>query len=173
MSPSPSTVNQVKKVTIDMSDNATTAENPTAEVAGKAPVTFEVEEFRDGPFKGFKFTHPEYNSLGATVDAFGEATILALINSGVLARIRTKVKNSLPKDLKPAEIASKQAELLTKYPTGVLFSEEDAGKWRPEVRELTPNQLFKRAKEQFALGTPDGLAEGQRLLLEMAKSMQG
>jgi len=54
----------------------------------------------------------------------------------------------------------------------VLFSQADAERWKPEARELSPNQLFKKAKEAFAKATPEGIAEGTRLLQQMAASMQ-
>lgn len=147
---------------MDEQTNVATATN-------NEPIKFETNEFEEGDFKGFKFISPEYGNVSKAVETYGEAVVLSLLNAQITARIRTKVKNGLPKNLKPQELAAKQQELLQKYPGGVLFSTEDAEKWRPDVRELSPNQLFKKAKEAFAAGD---LAEGQRLLLEMGKALQ-
>lgn len=129
--------------------------SPTPTVAvnsSKPPLTFEVEEFEEGDFKGFKFNSPQYNGnegLTEAISTYGLNTVLSVFNAAITARIRTKVKNSLPKNIKPNELLAKQKELVTKYPDSVLFSEDDAKKWRPELRELTPNQLFKKSKAAF------------------------
>jgi len=146
---------------------------------GKPPVEYEVSEFEEGDFKGFKFTHPTFNTLAAVAEVYGEEKALSLINVQVQARIRTKVKNGLPKDIKPIDLPRTQQELLTKNPGGILFTQEAAASWRPEVRELSPNQLFKRAKEAFAEASTEAdpekkmalMAKGQQFLVEMGKVM--
>lgn len=167
-----------------MSEQATVAE---AEV--KPPLSFEINEFVDGEYKGFKYTTPVHNVTGrkvtmevdegikTAIDRYGEGVVLNLFDSSVLGRIRTKVKNGLPKSLKPAELAAKHQELLQKYPGGVLFTEQEATTWKPDVRELSPNQLFKKAREAFSDAAKETdmakkmelMAKGQQYLVEMGK----
>jgi hypothetical protein len=173
------------------------AENATTEADNKPlsdkPLGFEVCEFEDGDYKGFKYNVPSHNITGrkspldvdegmrTAIERYGEATVLSMFDAQVLSRIRTKVKNGLEKNLKPAELVAEHTKLLTKHPDGILFSEQDALNWKPEIRDLSPNQLFKKAKEAFnnASTEPDPikraslLAEGQKLLLQMGAAMQG
>lgn len=143
-----------------------------------APINFEVNEFEDGDWKGFKFVSPEFTSIDAAIQQYGADKVLSLFNAQVNSRIRTKVKNALPKNLKGSELAQKQAELLSKN-SGVLFTEAEANTWRPEVRELSPNQLFKQAKEAFAemqkeldpAKKMELMQKGQALMLEAAKAL--
>jgi hypothetical protein len=164
-------------------------ENPANETApvltggttnGQAvPVEFEVNEFKEGDFKGFKFTVPVFNTLDAVVGTYGQDKVLSLLNTQIDARIRTKVKNGLPKELTGTALAAKQAELMQKHVGGLLFTQDDAASWRPEVRELSPNQLFKKAKESFAEAnkTQDPalkaelMVKGQNFLIEAGKAM--
>lgn len=160
--------------------------------ANGVAVSFETNEFEDGSWQGFKYTVPRHNITGrkitievdegvkAAVERYGEAILLSMFDAQVLARIRTKVKNGLPKNLKPAEEAAKQQELLQKHPDAVLFSEEEAIAWRPDIRELSPNQLFKKAKEAFneagkesdPIKKMEFMAKGQQYLVEMGKALQ-
>ena len=155
------------------------------------PMTFDVVEFEDGDYKGFKYNVPSYNVSGsvvsATIDAgtakaietYGEGAVLALLNSSILGRIRTKVKNALPKGLTGQALAAEQQKQLTLHPDGVLYSAEDATKWRPDMRELSPNQLFKKAKECFNNAAKESditkkmalMQQGQALLVEMGKAL--
>lgn len=175
--------------------------HPTADVATSAPATegsaatngspisFEVNEFEEGEYKGFKYTTPVHNITGRTtsltvdegtktaIERYGEATLLALFDAQVLGRIRTKVKNGLRKGLKPAELAAEHQSMMQKHPDGILFSEQEALAWKPDVRELSPNQLFKKAKEYFnEAGKETDMAKkvelmqkGQQCLVEMGK----
>jgi len=165
-----------------MSGEVLVAENPTNEVApatNGAPIEFEVNEFKEGDFKGFKFTVPVFNTLDAAITTYGAEKVLSLLNTQVDARIRTKVKNGLPKELTGSALAAKTAELLQKHPGGVLFTQTDAEAWRPEVRELSPNQLFKKAKEAFAEANKEQnpearaalLQKGQQFLIEAGKAL--
>lgn len=133
------------------------------------PLSFEVKEFSEGVFKGFKYTVPVFNELDAAVKAFGEDTILSLFNTQAAARIRTKVTNDLPdtKKLKESEVASVVASRLAAT-QGMLYTEVQAKDWKPEVRELTPKQLFKKAQELFKAG--DVIA-GQAMLVKMSERM--
>lgn len=156
------------------------AENPTDEAqSGKPAISYEVNEFEEGDFKGFKFTVPEFNTMEAAVETYGADKVLSLLNTQINARIRTKVKNGLPKNLKPVDLAAKHAELLAKHTGGILFSEKEASEWRPEVRELSPNQLFKKAKDAYkkANETTDPaeraklLAEGNALIIQAGQAL--
>lgn len=175
--------------------NVVAAENaptPTiVEVKPTEPVTFELNEFEEGDFKGFKYTTPVHNITGrsttltvdeatkAAIETYGESTVLALLDGQILGRIRTKVKNGLPKGLKPHELSVEQQKLLTLHPDGVLFDATAASAWRPDVRELSPNQLFKKAKEAFNDANKETdltkkmalMQKGQQYLLEMSKAL--
>ncbi len=160
-----------------MSDTAT-AQPPSTN--GKPPVEYEVNEFEAGPIKGYKYTYPSFNDITAAVETYGAEKVLSLLNTQIIGRIRTKVVNAHPtKDLKPAEIAKFQQDLLAKHPGGLLFTQDEATAWRPEVRELSPNQLFKRAKEMFAEASSETdpakkmelMTKGQQFLVEMGKVM--
>jgi hypothetical protein len=153
-------------------------ENTTAAATGTVKTS--IQEFTDGDFKGFKYTTPEYTTEQA-IATLGTDVVAALINAQLLARIRTKVKNDLPKNLKPDQLPGILAQLKTRYADGVLFSAQEALEWRPNVRDLTPNQLFKKAKELFeqANSEPDTakktalINEAQSYLAKMAEAMQG
>jgi len=158
------------------------AENPTTTAPANGnvvPIEFEVNEFKEGDFKGFKFTVPVFNTLDAAIETYGSEKVLSLLNTQVDARIRTKVKNGLPKELTGSALAAKTAELLQKHAGGILFTQADAEAWRPEVRELSPNQLFKKAKEAFAEANKEQnpearaalLMKGQNLLIEAGKAL--
>lgn len=144
----------------------------------KPPVEFELNEFQDGDWKGFKFVAPAYNSLDAAIETYGADKVLSLLNTQIDSRIRTKVKNGLKiyGNLKGSELVAKQTELASKN-SGILFTQDEAAAWRPEVRELSPNQLFKKAKEAFVSAQKETdplkkmafMREGQNLLIEAGK----
>lgn len=146
-------------------------EAPSAPPAAVPPVEYETKEFSEGAFKGFKFVVPQYNNLDAAIEIYSADVILSLFNTQIASRIRTKVTNDLPetKNLKPNELSSLTASRLTATGgTGVLFTETQAKEWRPDVRDLTPKQLFKKASELFKEGK---VAEGQAMLLKMQEMM--
>ena len=121
------------------------------------------QEYKDGDWKGFKFSVKQFDSTAEAVDSIGEDNILSLLNQQCASRIRAKVKNSLPKGLSGEELAT------AKNPDGVLFSREDADKWRPDQREVTPTALFKLAKEAFKAGDA---AKGAELLTKMQELLE-
>ncbi len=107
--------------------------------------TFEGDQ---SPAKGFKFVYPEFPSVADAITLYGEDDTLKVINSAIAARIRTKAKNDLGfNGLKPNEINERKAALAAKYTDFVVFNEDDATKWRPDVREVTPNQIMNQIKE--------------------------
>ena len=67
------------------------------------------------------------------------------------------------------DLTAAQQRLADKHTDGVLFSEEDVDKWRPDQRELTPTALFKMAKEAFKA---DDNAKGAELLTKMQELME-
>lgn len=152
-----------------MSDIAT--QNAGADAAAQdPPVEYNEAAFEDGTYKGFKFTVPHFNDMTAAVQRFGQDTILGLLNTALANKIRTRVKNSLKKGLKPAEQTAYNGELLREHPDGVLFTQADAEKYNPEISRFSPNKLFKLAKEAFAAGDVD---RGSKLLREMAEMLGG
>jgi hypothetical protein len=131
---------------------------------------YSVQEYKDGDWKGFRFTVKEFDSAAEAVDSIGENNVLALLNQQVASRIRAKVKNSLPKGLSGDDLLTAQSRYQEKHPDGVLFSKEDADKWKPDARDLTPNALFKQAQAAFAAGDTD---KGTDLLRQMKELMAG
>ena len=127
------------------------------------------QEYKDGDWKGFKFSVKQFDSTAEAIDSIGEDNILSLLNQQCASRIRAKVKNSLPKGLSGEELATAQKRLVDKNPDGVLFSCEDADKWRPDQREVTPTALFKLAKEAFKAGDA---AKGAELLTKMQELLE-
>ena len=57
------------------------------------------QEYKDGDWKGFKFTVKQFDTSAEAVESLGEENVLALLNQQTASRIRAKVKNSLPKGL--------------------------------------------------------------------------
>jgi hypothetical protein len=156
-----------------MSEDTTAVATEEVNTPPTTPVVFETSEFVDGDWKGFKFVSPTFNGvdgINAAVEMYGADVVASLISNQTQARIRTKVKNGLPKGLKPDEMRKERDSRIQAHPDGVLFSQSQAAEWRPDVRELSPNQLFKKAKEAFAEGKID---EGQALLAKMAEVMKG
>lgn len=127
------------------------------------------QDYKDGDWKGFKFTVKQFDSTAEAVESIGEDNILSLLNQQFASRVRAKVKNSLPKGLSGEDLTAAQQRLADKHPDGVLFSREDVDKWRPDQRELTPTALFKMAKEAFKAGDA---AKGAELLTKMQELLE-
>ena len=66
------------------------------------------QEYKDGDWKGFKFSVKQFDSTAEAIDSIGEDNILSLLNQQCASRIRAKVKNSLPKGLSGEELATAQ-----------------------------------------------------------------
>lgn len=120
---------------------------PELSVAEKPTVELEKCVFTEGEWAGFKFYSPKFNDFNAMREHFGEQNILNMINTQVSARLRTKVKNGLPKNLKGAELDAFRKARLTNNPEGILLSESEALNWRPDIREESTNTIFKDIKE--------------------------
>jgi len=127
------------------------------------------QEYKDGDWKGFKFTVKQFDSTAEAVDSIGEDNILSLVNQQFASRIRAKVKNSLPKGLSGEDLTASQQRLTDKHTDGLLFSQEDVDKWRPDQREVTPTALFKMAKEAFKAGDN---VKGAELLTKMQELLE-
>ena len=127
------------------------------------------QTYKDGDWKGFKFSVKQFDSTVEAVEGLGEDNVLALVNQQVASRIRSKVKNGLPKGLSGDDLANSQQRLLDKHPDGVLFSADDANAWRPDQRAETAPALFKQAKDAFKAGAT---AKGAELLTRMQALME-
>lgn len=155
-----------------MSDNV----QPTAD-SPVPPVVYEVSEFSEGDAKGFKYTHPEYATAADAEAVYGKDVVANLVNVAIQGRIRTKVKNDLGlSKMKPIEVQPFLQKKLTAT-GGILFTETDAKEWRPDVRELSPKQLFKQAnallKEGKVTEAMAAFAKMQRLMFEMTQLEAG
>ena len=127
------------------------------------------QEYKDGDWKGFKFSVKQFDSTAEAIDSIGEDNILSLLNQQCASRIRAKVKNSLPKGLSGEDLTASQQRLTDKHVDGLLFSVEDVDKWRPDQREVTPTALFKMAKEAFKAGDN---VKGAELLTKMQELLE-
>lgn len=142
-------------------------------------LTFEVQEFEgeNSPAKGFKFQAPVFTADQAGLDAavahYGLEDTMKVLGSAIISRIRTKVKNDLGfNGLKPAEITNRKQTLATNYPDFIVFDEAKAAAWKPDVREITPNQIMKQIKElngDTTLDAPTKAARLGELVQQLAK----
>jgi hypothetical protein len=127
---------------------------------------YKQEKFIDGDFKGVKFYVPVFEKLQDAVEAYTEPTILALLNQQVQSRLRTKVKNSLPKNLPTSQLERYKDELYRKSPDGCVFTQEDCNQWHPTTRELSAKKLFLMSQEAMAKGETEKAKE----LMEQCKA---
>ncbi len=124
------------------------------------------EKYVDGDFKGLKFFVPVFEKLSEAVESYTEATVLALLNQQVQSRLRTKVKNSLPKNLPTSQLERYKDELCRKHPDGCVFSVEDCKSWHPTVRGLSARKLFMMSQAAVAKGDLEEAKE----LMEQCKA---
>jgi len=124
------------------------------------------EKYVDGDFKGLKFFVPVFEKLSEAVESYTEATVLALLNQQVQSRLRTKVKNSLPKNLPTSQLERYKDELYRKHPDGCVFSVEDCKSWHPTVRGLSARKLFLMSQAAVAKGDLEEAKE----LMEQCKA---
>ena len=124
------------------------------------------EKYVDGDFKGLKFFVPVFEKLSEAVESYTEATVLALLNQQVQSRLRTKVKNSLPKNLPTSQLERYKDELYRKHPEGCVFSIEDCKSWHPTVRGLSARKLFLMSQAAVAKGDLEEAKE----LMEQCKA---
>jgi hypothetical protein len=124
------------------------------------------EKYVDGDFKGLKFFVPVFEKLSEAVESYTEATVLALLNQQIQSRLRTKVKNSLPKNLPTSQLERYKDELYRKHPDGCVFSVEDCKSWHPTVRGLSARKLFMMSQAAVAKGDLEEAKE----LMEQCKA---
>ena len=124
------------------------------------------EKYVDGDFKGLKFFVPVFEKLSEAVESYTEATVLALLNQQIQSRLRTKVKNSLPKNLPTSQLERYKDELYRKHPDGCVFSVEDCKSRHPTVRGLSARKLFMMSQAAVAKGDLEEAKE----LMEQCKA---
>lgn len=124
------------------------------------------EKYVDGDFKGLKFFVPVFEKLSEAVESYTEATVLALLNQQIQSRLRTKVKNSLPKNLPTSQLERYKDELYREHPDGCVFSAEDCKGWHPTIRGLSARKLFMMSQAAVAKGD----VEEARELMEQCKA---
>ena len=127
---------------------------------------YKLEKFIDGDFRKISFYVPVFEKLSEAVEAYTEPTVLALLNQQVQSRLRTKVKNSLPKNLPSSQLHRYKDELYRKHPDGCIFSKEDCDGWHPTTRELSAKKLFIMSQQAMANGDTDKAKE----LMEQCKA---
>tara|TARA_B100000700_G_C15037938_1_gene853719 strand:- start:2252 stop:2653 length:402 start_codon:yes stop_codon:yes gene_type:complete len=127
---------------------------------------YKLEKFIDGDFRKISFYVPVFEKLSEAVEAYTEPTVLALLNQQVQSRLRTKVKNSLPKNLPSSQLHRYKDELYRKHPDGCIFSKEDCNGWHPTTRELSAKKLFIMSQQAMANGDTDKAKE----LMEQCKA---
>ena len=125
------------------------------------PCSFEVVPFRKGgDAEQFSFTTKVYNNIQAAVDDLGADVALDILNAEIQARIGMKAR-SVAGFGKLAEVAAPErltvknnliASLIAKYPTKVIFTEEDATNWKPNTRELSLSGIQKKINEAYKNG---------------------
>jgi hypothetical protein len=124
------------------------------------------EKYVDGDFKGLKFFVPVFEKLSEAVESYTEATVLALLNQQIQSRLRTKVKNSLPKNLPTSQLERYKDELYREHPDGCVFSAEDCKNWHPTIRGLSARKLFMMSQAAVAKGDLEQAKE----LMEQCKA---
>lgn len=135
------------------------------------PISYIEGEFREGDFAGFKFNAIQFGSLEAAVGHYSPELVLAMVNTAIAGRIRSKVKNDLPKNLKGEDLKQYQAKLLSQHSNGVLFSQEQAFNYKPDQREIeSPTRLFKEANK--ALQEAKNREEAARAIAMLTKAAQ-
>lgn len=120
---------------------------------------YKQEKFVEGDFKGLKFFVPVFEKLSEAIETYTEPTVLALLNQQIQSRLRTKVKNSLPKNLPTSQLERYKDELYRKHPEGCVFSVEDCQSWHPTTRELSARKLFLLSQAAVAGGNLDEAKE--------------
>ena len=106
---------------------------------------FALKKFTEGPYNGFSFNVPHFETVAEAVAHYSEDNVLKFINNGIVTLVRTKTKP--PKFTDPIQQTTHMAELATKFPDACLLSETDALAFKPFERELTESGLLKAINE--------------------------
>lgn len=91
----------------------------------------------DGAKKGFDYYVIEYKNLPALIAKFGEAVVVAMVNSFLVNNMRVSATNALPKEDTDAETKVKWQALIDKGET-CLLTEQEAIDYAPG-REREPS----------------------------------
>jgi len=105
----------------------------------------------DGAASGFSFYIIQFKSLAAAIEKYTEATMLALINSAIAFSMRNKAKGRLPKFDDALEQKKAWSKLIAEDKI-LLLTEEDAEAFKPGERDITPEKLFRQAREAMKQG---------------------
>ena len=124
-------------------------------------IVYEVIPFRaKGDAEGFSYTTKTYLKMANLIDDLGEQGVLDLVNSEVQARMGMKARKvsgfSALANVEASKVGQVKANLIqtltTKFPTKVIFTEEDARNWKPDVRELSIGGYAKKIAEAVKAG---------------------
>lgn len=129
------------------------------------------ESFHEGPWNGFKFYVPQFPSVDKAVAHLGGDTVLDTLNQAAGTRIRQAVKNGLIKNASAETLKAEQAKVLANS-QGVLFSKEDAVKWRPSFRDGDGAGLGSITKQLEAAMKAGDMAKVQELLGKFVNTAQ-
>ena len=143
------------------------------EVPVETPKSIKFGEFTEGLYKGFKFVYPEFVSVEAAVEKYGEDVILRLVNTAVGNAVRTKVKNGLTKFSNEASADAIEyiAKLKEKNPQGIIFGEDELANWKPFDRELSDARLTKDLQKAVASGDKKEAKRLRAILLQRLSAM--
>lgn len=135
---------------------------PTEAVEGATPESGAATEIQRNGYKiklgifeskatlaGFSFYYPEFESLGAAVDQYGEGKVLEMVNSKIAFAIRTKAQNNMKKEAGESD-DDFDNRLRENIEQGniVILTPEDAEAWKPGDREVTSESgIIKKMKE--------------------------
>tara|TARA_R110000868_G_scaffold39869_4_gene138437 strand:- start:14655 stop:15134 length:480 start_codon:yes stop_codon:yes gene_type:complete len=124
-------------------------------------IAFEVIPYRKGgDAEQFSYTTKVYPTIEIAIEDLGQDVALDVLNAEVAARIGMRARNAAGfTKLAEAPAANRAsvknellAHLLSKYPSKVIFSEDDARNWKPGVRELTLTGIQKKINEAYKSG---------------------
>ena len=124
-------------------------------------IAYEVVQFRaKGDAEGFSFTTKTYLKMASLIKDLGEQAVLDLVNSEVQARLGMKARSVSGISALNSVDASKYGQvkanliqtLTNKFPSKVIFSEDDARNWKPDVRELSITGYTKKINEALKAG---------------------
>ena len=153
---------------------------PAEDVAPATDATkFETIPYRaKGDAEGFKFTAIQFDTLTAASAHFTEQTVLDLFNGDIASRMGLTAKNKAFGELAKYKVSDPKRgqarqQLITKltsaYPNMVIFSADDASKWRPGVKELSMIALTRKFNEAMGAGDVVKATEYLNAIQEAAK----
>ncbi len=96
------------------------------------------------PTDGLKFWSIKWTGYAQMLAKYGEAGVLAIVNSQLRFALRGKAKAQLPSEETPAKTDEALAIFFQKESNFVLLSQEDAESYIPGKRETTSSMSFFR-----------------------------